>query len=221
MLFLAAIIAVLLSGCSSDVSASRNASLWVITEQSTSDGMNLQAEIIAERMEAAYPGLTVQLDILPTEEGTREIYLKQLRTQIMSGNGPDVYLLPTGNVLTTDYSRYKVRTVVTTVVEPLFYDVTQAMYSGVFLDISRYYDADGQLGKDALKTEVMDAGVLGDSRYVIPLRFDMPVLLTGTMELENTRITDLVASALEQENTYMAIGLQLPDTLALFCQIFD
>ena len=65
--------------------------------------MNLQAEMIAERMEKEYPGLSVRLDILPTDPQEREITLKQLRTKIMSGNGPDVYLLPTGNQLTVDY----------------------------------------------------------------------------------------------------------------------
>ena len=32
--------------------------LWVVTEVSCSDGMNLQAEIIAKRMEKEHPGLT-------------------------------------------------------------------------------------------------------------------------------------------------------------------
>ena len=111
--------------------------LWVVTEVSCSDGMNYQAEMIARRMEQANPGLTVELEILPTDPQEREARLTQLRTIIMSGAGPDVYLLPTGGTLTTDYvNEYHHRVTQTTQVEPLFLDVTQAMRSGQFLDIS-------------------------------------------------------------------------------------
>ena len=99
-----AILLCILSGCGSLGAAGtrEQTSLWVLTEQSTRDGMNLQAEIIAERMEKENPGLTVQLDILPTDPQEREIRLKRLRTKIMAGDGPDVYLLPTGNRLLLD-----------------------------------------------------------------------------------------------------------------------
>lgn len=67
-----------LTGCSRNPSGQEKdaAVLWVVTEQSCSDGMNLQAKIIAERMEEAYDNLTIQLDILPTDAQEREIELK-------------------------------------------------------------------------------------------------------------------------------------------------
>ena len=153
--------------------------LWVVTEVSCSDGMNYQAEMIARRMEQANPGLTVELEILPTDPQEREARLTQLRTKIMSGAGPDVYLLPTGGTLTTDYvNEYHHRVTQTTQVEPLFLDVVQAMRSGQFLDISAYYEKDDALEISALKREVMDAGVVNSRRYVLPLRFNIPVMFT-------------------------------------------
>lgn len=120
-----AILLCILSGCGSlgAAGAREQTSLWVLTEQSTRDGMNLQAEIIAERMEKENPGLTVQLDILPTDPQEREIRLKRLRTKIMAGDGPDVYLLPTGNRLLLDDDDERAANISTSAlaVEPLFF----------------------------------------------------------------------------------------------------
>lgn len=208
-----------LTGCNGQEEAEQV--LWVVTEKSNSDGMNLQAEIIAERMEEAYPGLTVNLEILPTDDAERELRLNHLRVEIMSGNGPDIYLLPTGNVLTYDRGGSLARKMLTETIEPLFSDATQAMYNGVFLDVSGYYDADQNIRKDLLKTEVMDAGTLGEARYILPLRYNQSVLLTGKPQQENRSIMELVSAALEQENVNMTIGLQMPDSLELLPEIFD
>ena len=152
-----------LDGCGMKQADENTSSLWVVTEASCSDGMNLQAEIIAKRMEKKNPGLTVELDILPTDPQEREIRLKQLRTKIMAGDGPDVYLLPTGGTLTQDYRiseswflRFREISIA-----PLFQDVEQAMRSGLFYDIQTYYEADRTLGKDALNSQIMDTGTLG------------------------------------------------------------
>ena len=112
-----------LCGCSARRTVSKTGQvLWVVTEASCSDGMNLQAEIIAKRMEKENPGLTIQLDILPTDPQEREIRLKRLRTKIMAGDGPDVYLLPTGNRLLLDDDDERAANISTSAlaVEPLF-----------------------------------------------------------------------------------------------------
>lgn len=221
-----------LAGCSwmhSDQDSS--ITLWVITEQSCSDGMNLQAQMIAERMEESYENLTIQLDILPTDAQEREILLKQLRAQIMAGKGPDVYLLPTGSQLKSDYgystllrkSRY-------IQITPLFSDVAQAMRNGIFADIQALYDDDSELGTESLKTEIVNAGTLDGARYVLPLRFTIPVLVAASEdlpefglapELLNSSITTLVDEALAWETPAMAVGLRLPNDLSLLPRLYD
>ena len=182
-----------LGGCGIKQADENTSSLWVVTEASCSDGMNLQAEIIAKRMEKDNPGLTVELDILPTDPQEREIRLKQLRTKIMAGDGPDVYLLPTGGTLTQDYRIFeswflRFREIS---IAPLFQDVEQAMRSGLFYDIQTYYEADRTLGKDALNSQIMDAGTLGKKRYLFPLRFDIPVLLSDSDQWTSFGLDDL------------------------------
>ena len=177
-----AILLCILSGCGSlgAAGAREQTSLWVLTEQSTRDGMNLQAEIIAERMEKENPGLTVQLDILPTDPQEREIRLKRLRTKIMAGDGPDVYLLPTGNRLLLDDDDERAANISTSAlaVEPLFSDIEQAMRVGLFADTEPYYSQDDALPKEGFQRQVMAAGCVSGKRLILPLRFDIPLLLT-------------------------------------------
>ena len=218
-----------LSGCGAKEQG--GVTLWVLTEKSASDGMNLQASIIAQRMEEKYDDLTIQLDTLPTDERSREVLLKQLRTQIMTGKGPDVFLLPVSDCLTMDYvsDRAASRSVTQIPIEPLFWDVTQIMRDGLFADLQAYYMNDAALEKEALKTEVMDAGVLDGKRYVLPLRFDIPVILTTPEDNTRTGLSSesvvgtatLVKNALSREDAQMLTGLRLPDDLSLLPRHFD
>jgi len=217
--------AAFLCGCGSEVAENSGETLWVVTEQSTSDGMNLQAQIIAERLEQAHPGLTIEMEILPLDRQEREVRIKRLRTQIMSGKGPDVYLLPTGGETATDYEfRLHFRARMYTAVEPLFSDVACAMRNGIFADIQPYYQADEELNTEDLKQEIMDAGVVKGSRYVLPLRFTMPVILTApedwsscglSAELLGSDLRHLVQWALSQDAPRIAAGLQLPEDASL------
>ncbi len=217
--------------CGCGATENDGVTLWVLTEQSASDGMNLQAKIIAERMEEKYDNLTIQLDILPTDEKSREVLLKQLRNQIMTGSGPDVFLLPVTDSLTTDYvpGRTNVRKTMQLQIEPLFCDVTQIMRNRLFADLQAYYVNDAALEKESLKTEVMDAGVLDGKRYILPLRFDIPVILTTPEDGARTGLSSkpedgaitLVKTALSQEDTAMLTGLRLPNDLSWLPRLLD
>jgi ABC-type glycerol-3-phosphate transport system substrate-binding protein len=122
--------------------------LWIVTEATTWDRMNGQIAAVAEQFEKDHEGITVRIDILPTDEQERSVYLQSLRTQILRGKGPDAYLLPTSTRLMVDAP--KGYTAIT--VEPLFPDVVQAMENGMFRDISSLYDKDAELGKEEIMT---------------------------------------------------------------------
>ncbi len=201
-----------------------NTTLWVLTEISKTDGMNCQANQIIKAFEKEHEGVEVKLEILPTEAGEREVYLKQLRTQIMAGEGPDVYLLPTGNVVSTDIPGRgsQTRVEVKYEIEPLFRDVSQAMYNGVFVDVSRYYDADVELHTEELRKEVMDAGVMEGCRYVLPIRYDMPSLFVDMSRVwAESNICTIAQEILEKKDNTMAIGLSMPTDTLLLPTLFD
>lgn len=151
--------------------------LWVLTENipdsygiSDDNPMSAVLQFLINEYETIHEGVTIELEILPSADKApeeREARLSQLRTEIMAGGGPDIYLLPENG---ED--------------DALFADVTQAMYNGLFYDVSDLYDADNSLGKEALVTAVMDAGTVGNARYVLPLRYNFPVIYTTKTALE-------------------------------------
>lgn len=228
------IMIVLMSGCSFGKKSDSDVvtGMWIVTELTTSDSFNYQIEQAVATFEAEHEGITVRVDILPTDEAEREVYQQQIRTQIMAGNGPDVYILPTDNVLTVDSKTKFSQKVLTSQIEidPLFQDVKQAMHSGVFADISSFYDTDADLNTGALHQDVMDAGVIDGRRYVLPLRYTMPILLTEPSNYDDTGITQecidsgidaLAAYAVETNDAMMAVGLRIPDDTTLLSQLFD
>lgn len=185
LLLLAALLC--LTGC---VSSEEQAhTLWVVTEKTEWDGMNSQAEQMIEVFEAEHPGFSVKLDILPQEKMERDLRLSQLRTEIMGGKGPDVYLLPTETNMTRPIDRrvrdvYETEQVVTREWEPLFDNPEKIMMNGLFTDISLFYDADDDLDKENLNSAIMDAGTYRGGRYLLPLRYDFPVLYVNVDLLE-------------------------------------
>ncbi len=103
------------------------------------------------------------------------------------------------------------------------------MRGGLFVDVQDYYANDDALEKESLKTQIMDAGVLDGKRYILPLRFDIPVILTTPEDWARTGLSSesavdseaLVADALSREDTAALTGLQLPGDLSLLPRLFD
>ena len=165
--------------------------------------------------------IKVDLEILPTDKEERQIRLQKLRTDLMAGKGPDVFLLPSGMVRGGGGLR-----------DPLFANVEMAMRNLYFTDLSEYYDADEDLKREELQQDIMDAGVLDGARYVLPLGFNMPVVCYVPDRLEGAGLTEeelraplgeFLGAALESGNVYNEwFASVLPDTtLCLFQPLFD
>ena len=145
--------------------------LWIVSEISNPGTVNSLLENLVEAYGEQHTNVSFELEYLPKNKEEREVRLDQLRTEILSGNGPDLYLMPGSH---TGYQ-----------LESLFTDVTLSMYNGMFYDIGAYYNADDDLKKEELETKVMDAGTLGVARYVLPIRYDFPVLQVDSAALED------------------------------------
>lgn len=188
-------------------------SLWIVTEKTTADGMNAETQKIIKQFKNQYINANIRLDILPTSQPEREQYLEQLHLQDEEGLGPDIFLLPTSNVLVIEsegqYSNC--------FVDPLFSNVDVAMREDQFLDINGLYSADQALNKENLVDSVMGAGVVGDARYVVPLRFNLPVLYSFSDEIEkhgvdpeylNTNIDEWMDYVISKQDPVLACGAE-------------
>lgn len=173
------IILTVLPGCSEENEPITE--LWVVIDNDDRAGMYGQAGVLTTAFEKEHQGVTVKLEAIPTKEAEREVYLEHLRTQIMAGQGPDAYILPGRE----------------TYPGQVFKDVAQSMYNGLFADISAYYDADSALHTEELVTAVMDAGCVDDARYVLPLRYEIPVAYVDRAQLDAAGLdTEIFASGM-------------------------
>ena len=187
--------------------------LRVLTDETLWDGMNLQVKDLVKKFNRENENITVNLEILPIYAQERETRLEKLRAEILAGDGPDAYLMPTNNYLRLVGSNMVEDSYL---IEPLFSDAEMTMHNGHFADISTYYDADDDLNKEGLITKVMDAGVIDDERYILPLRYNIPVLYADTkrlaeFEVDQERlysgnIMDLMDLAIETEDQLLAGG---------------
>ena len=175
--------ALFFTGCKEDGPVT----LRIVTESintSTDDWANerldqqLSKTIIAYK--ESHENVDFVIERIPQKGSERTNVLERLRTELMSGKGPDILLLP-GNCL--------VRGERNALQESLILDVNQAMRNGLFADISEYYDADTELGKESLNTTVMDAGVVDGARYVLPLRYDFPVVCVSVERFAKTGLS--------------------------------
>ena len=150
--------------------------LRILTEDF--DGISRMPDLIeeiAEKYSAEHENVTIEIEVLPfgKDDGDRDAFIEQMRVAIMAGKGPDVYLFPTslaGN-------------------EMLFNDLKLNMQNGIFREISAYYDADEELHKEELNQTVMDAGTYGKARYILPLRYDFPVLAVNQENMQSYGLT--------------------------------
>ncbi len=221
---LVAMVLPLLCGCVSHAEGGKK-QLWVLTEKSTWDRMNGQLYVLEQAYEKEHPDVDIRVEYLPTEEQKRASYLQQLRTQILQGGGPDCYLLPTDNTLIMDepaqYTYVEV--------EPLFSDVQLAMQNGLFYNIADLYDRDDTLGKEALNPQIMAAGTLGEKRYVLPLRYDLPVIFAKESALQAAGIDPailqkdlgaIMEAVCQREDPILAGGL-FQESFSVFTDFFN
>ena len=174
--------------------------LRIVTDKSEKFTTNDLLNSLIKDFSESHPEVTVKLEILPEDLEERAIRLESIRAEIMSGDGPDVFLFPTANI----GNRWK---------GLLFPDVAQSMHNGIFADISTFYDVDDELNKDQLHSTIMEAGVLNGERYVLPLWYSIGAILIDSEKLAQYDISeeeiagnakDLYNVILEKNDPYLA-----------------
>jgi len=95
-------------------------------------------------------------------------YMEAVKTELAAGKGPDL-------VLGLPHSDYQ--------------DVYKSMEAGVFADLNPFMENDGGFNMDDYVKAVLDSGVYKGKRYVMPIEYRVPVLLTTQETLDAEGIT--------------------------------
>lgn len=236
------------SGCGTDVELNSKSerlddeasTIYVVSEYATdathggseshSQVYSLLIDIIAE-FQLAHKDIKIELTMLPLDEAERAATLQKMRTEIMAGKGPDVFLSPVGKVR-SGAPEVDETGLHYTAVDPLFIDVERSMRNHMFLDLSSYYDTDSELKTEELKKEIMDAGVYDGKRYVLPLSWNMPIVAVDRTAVKEMGIDEAVFSqsvydifdaalAARDQNTLYAAQALPSAQICLIPQIFD
>jgi len=212
------VVLLIMAGCSKNTEVSTNmTNVDVSTESTVCDNEKETLRIVVEPMGFFYPrmesllnkvilnyerenkNVDIIVERLPESKDDQLIVIKRLRAELMAGRGPDVLLLHT-NPTTINCER-------------LIADVNQAMRNGIFTDISVLYGADADLNKEELNTKIMDSGVVDGARYVLPLRYNIPIAYVDMDQLDaaglsmdtlNADITELMEVVSQQEDVNLA-----------------
>ena len=119
--------------------------------------------------EESYPGVNIDLQFMKESE-----FQNRVRTEVAAGRGPDVIL--------TDSNAFP--------------DIYKTMSTGIFEDLNPYVLIDADFDLSDYIESVMDGGVLFGRRYLLPVQYQYPMLLT-TEEI----LTDIGVEA-ESLGTY-------------------
>ncbi|MFZ2538942.1 MAG: ABC transporter substrate-binding protein [Oscillospiraceae bacterium] len=148
VLLLIIILCPFLTGC--DEKTSKNTlTVYVQNRSNRSD-----IEAVNAKYKTLYPNVTLRFFELESLDW--KSLKAKLHTELMSGRGPDILILNPN----------------------LFGDINKAMQAGAFCDLNEFLRNDAEYNADNYYQNVLSAGKYKDKQYVMPLSFNVPVLMT-------------------------------------------
>ncbi len=108
-----------------------------------------------------------EVEYIPAEGAERETALDRIRTEVMSGKGPDVFIL---SCIREDF--------VNAHQEALFPSPEKAMESDLFLPLDEYIENNAAYGEwDQFTKKILDAGRNEEGQQIIPIAYTLPVIV--------------------------------------------
>lgn len=173
-----------LSGCSI-LEKNTKKELKILTELS----LRGKVEAAASYMMQKDRQLSVEIEYISAEEESRKNQTEKLRTQIVAGEGADVYILNS------------VADKVNDVGISLFKNPYKTMQSGVFADLNPFIEKDTYWETGTYKKELLQAGQYDDGQYIIPLSCNYEVLVSSSDTLDYLKDLNLQEWLTEAKKT--------------------
>nr|WP_317283767.1 hypothetical protein [uncultured Sellimonas sp.] len=155
-----AVLAMSLCSCTQAQQKGEKKKLTVITEDRLFDQVNWAVKFI----EGTDSTIEIEVQVLPEEEKERETKIQNLRTQIMAGKGPDIYLLERNS----ENAEGKAI--------PLFENPYQTMKSGALASLDKFMKKDAYWKDNTYNKVFLKEGQYGGHQYIIPMSCSYDVL---------------------------------------------
>lgn len=153
-------------------------------------------------------GPELELEFPPNDASKREPYISNLRTEILAGKGPDVFVCAAGWSYRSDPDdpagdgdMY-----------PMFNFPQSAMKRNIFLSLDQYIP-DFQFTKwDSLTPVVMDAGKYKEAQYLLPMTYTVPMTIFKKSDFEHTPSKDMTWDDMLQSGPELKAAASLMST---------
>ena len=158
---LAGILAVGIMGCQG---SQEEEEILTICVDSGTEGIG---SMIADGWSNLNEGMKTDLVVIPADETAAQAKIKELRTEIMSGGGPDVFLLSADSN------------------QRLFEDPKKTMYSDTFLPLDDYMSDAKHMKPEEWNQTVLESGRTEEGQVVLPVLYSYYAFAFQTSRLEN------------------------------------
>lgn len=186
-------------GCGTEEKSEEEKILRVVT-----DGrLYTDVEFAARFLEGVDSGIEVRIQRLPDDKAEREIEIQKLRTEIMAGKGPDVYLIDGGEEYGEEFL-------------PLLENPYQTMQSGALAPLDALMEEDSYWEDDTYSDVILKAGQYDGHQYILPMSVSYYVLSRETDMEEMTE--DTLGEWLEQARNSQDIRLKTAFWSSLWAQ---
>lgn len=112
--------------------------------------------------------LKAELIVIPNDPDEAEIKISEIRTEMLAGGGPDVFL-------TEDIRCFNISKYVEEVQPMLFQNPEKAMYSGTFLPLDSYIKNAKYFKPEHYNPVIMEAGKTEEGQCLLPVAYDYRV----------------------------------------------
>lgn len=163
----AMLIIIVLSGCAAAGVHLSKTRVHVIISGSQDTGDALHAEVVdfAVKYEEKHPDIDIVTTLLLNDNTERsEAEMKKMRTEIMAGKGPDLFVL---QGVSPDEQEMTY----------LFPNVNKTMQNGVFACLDKYMEKDQRWETTEVMEKALEAGTYHDKQYVMPLEIEFPMFM--------------------------------------------
>ncbi len=157
-----------ISGCG-DAQEADTEKLVICTDEIHKDTV----ETLAEDWRNMVDGAEVEIISIPQDESLAQTKITELRTELMSGGGPDVFLV--GCNIDTDDGEAPM----------LFPNPEKAMYSGLFLPLDDYMENARYMDPEHWNQKIMSAGKTPEGQLTLPIAYTYCAYAFDTEALEN------------------------------------
>ena len=160
-------------------------------------------EALAQEIKSACGIEKLTFEILPCDSAERETALQRLRTEIMAGEGPDVFIMQSVTSL-MDGVQHR---------DALFNFPEKNMESGIFLPLDEYMSNTQFTDWNAQTKAVMDAGRNDEGQLIVPMTYKLPVLIYPKSEADIARSAELTMQDILDDPKTAQLGAALYSSL--------